>query len=53
MISTTEHVNEARSWTADTLTHATEQVAETITGVARPAAHRLQNPGHIPEDAAE
>jgi hypothetical protein len=53
MRSTTDHGHEGRDQTADTLNHATEQVAAMITEAARPAGHRRQDTGPTPNNAAE
>jgi len=53
MRSTTDHVNEGRDQTADTLNHATEQVADMIRGAARLAGQRRQDTGQTPNNAAE
>jgi hypothetical protein len=57
MRSTTDHINEGHDQTAETLNHATEQVADMITDAARPAITRGRKQGdaarrrRIAEDA--
>jgi hypothetical protein len=45
MRSTTDHVNEGHDQTAETLNHATEQVAGTIADAANPAGHTRLDAG--------
>ena len=42
MHTTTDHVNEGRDQTADTLNHATEKVADTITDAGQIRSMRAQ-----------
>jgi len=50
---TTDHVNEGRDQTADTLNHATEKVADRMTDASRPAGHSRQDAGQKRKNAPE